>query len=410
MRVRSILISCGIPALAALGWFSCQAWAGPVGPEFRVNSFRTGYQWNPSVAGMTDGGFVVTWGSERQDGSSFGVYGQRYDSAGNRVRKEFQVNTYTKSSQADPSVAGLSDGGFVVTWVSDGQDGSYSGVYGQRYDSAGNRIGMEFQVNTHTNNYQLNPSVAGLSDGGFVVTWMSIHQDGSHYGVYGQRYDSAGNRVGNEFQVNTYTTSDQEFPSVAGLSDGGFVVIWQSYLQDGSSFGVYGQRYDSAGNRVGKEFQVNAYTTSYQGVPSVAGLNDGGFVVTWDSESQDGSLSGVYGQRYDTVGNRVRKEFQVNTYTTEAQSFPSAARLSDGGFAVTWQSYGQDGDLRGVYGQRYDSAGNRVGKEFQVNTYTTSDQESPSVAGLSDGGFVVTWNSERQDGSSIGVYGQRYAP
>jgi len=239
---------------------------------------------------------------------------------------------------------------------------------------------------------------------------MSIHQDGSHYGVYGQRYDSAGNRVGNEFQVNTYTTSDQEFPSVAGVSDGGFVVTWQSYLQDGSSFGVYGQRYDSAGNRVGKEFQVNAYTTSYQGVPSVAGLNDGGFVVTWDSESQDGSLSGVYGQRYDTVGNRVRKEFQVNTYTTEAQSFPSAARLSDGGFAVTWQSYGQDGDLRGVYAQRYDSAGNRVGKEFQVNTYTTSDQESPSVAGLSDGGFVVTWNSERQDGSSIGVYGQRYAP
>ena len=133
MRVHSILLSCGLPALAALGWFSCQAWAGPVGPEFRVNSFRTGDQYGPSVAGMNDGGFVVTWNSERQDGSSFGVYGQRYDSAGNRVRKEFQVNTYTKKDQFDPSVAGLSDGGFVVTWGSHGQDGSLFGVYGQRY-------------------------------------------------------------------------------------------------------------------------------------------------------------------------------------------------------------------------------------------------------------------------------------
>ena len=102
-------------------------------------------------------------------------------------------------------------------------------------------MGDEFPVNTYTDSLQSSPSVAALSDGGFVVTWQSSGQDGSSYGVYGQRYDQAGNSVGDEFQVNTYTDRSQDSPSVVALSDGGFVVTWQSGDQDGSSYGVYGQ-------------------------------------------------------------------------------------------------------------------------------------------------------------------------
>ena len=40
--------------------------------------------------------------------------------------------------------------------------------------------------------------------------------------------------VGNEFQVNTYTTSYQRNPSVAMDADRNFVVVWDSYDQDGS--------------------------------------------------------------------------------------------------------------------------------------------------------------------------------
>jgi|GEM_PF-7074778 len=34
-----------------------------------------------------------------------------------------------------------------------------------------------------------------------------------------------------------------------------------------------------------------------------------------------------------------------------------------------------------------------VGGEFRVNTYTTGDQDSPTITALSDGGFVVSWMS-----------------
>jgi hypothetical protein len=44
---------------------------------------------------------------------------------------EFQVSTYTVRTQAFPAVAGGPDG-FVITWMSDGQDGRFS-IFGQRY-------------------------------------------------------------------------------------------------------------------------------------------------------------------------------------------------------------------------------------------------------------------------------------
>ena len=83
------------------------------------------------------------------------------------------------------------------------------------------------------------------------------------------------------------------------------MATWSSYPQDGDNEGIYGQRYDSTGATVGAEFQVNTYTTQSQYRPSITALNDGGFAVIWESNGQDGSHSGIYGQRYDSTGQTV---------------------------------------------------------------------------------------------------------
>jgi Ca2+-binding RTX toxin-like protein len=374
--------------------------------EFRVNTFTTNNQLNPSVTALSDGSFVVTWSSVEQDGSSYGVYGQRYTADGSNVGSEFRVNTFTTDFQYQPSVTALSDGGFVVTWSSLEQDGSSYGVYGQRYAANGTALRSEFRVNTFTTNNQYQPSVTALSDGGFVVTWSSAGQDGNSFGVYGQRYAANGAALGSEFRVNTFTTGIQDQPSVTALSDGSFVVTWSSNGQDGSREGIYGQRYAADSTAVGSEFRVNTFTNNFQAQPSVTALSNGGFVVTWTSNGQDGSGNGVYGQRYAADGTVIGSEFRVNTFTTDFQSFPSVTALSDGGFVVTWSSNGQDGSNYGVYGQRYAANGTALGSEFLVNTFTTDFQGEPSVTALSDGGFVVTWSSNGQDGSNYGVYGK----
>jgi Secretion system C-terminal sorting domain len=302
-----------------------------------------------------------------------------------------------------------SDGDFVIAWHSVGQDGDGFGVYAQRYNSSGVAQGTEFLVNTYTTSYQFFPSIAMDSDGDFVIAWTSDGQNGDYWGVYAQRYNSSGVAQGTEFLVNTYTTSDQGIPSIAMDSDGDFVIAWLSDGQDGSGTGVYAQRYNSIGVAQGTEFLVNTYTTSYQGQPSIAMDSDGDFVIAWQSYGQDGNYSGVYAQRYNSSGLAQGTEFLVNTYTTSPQSSPSIAMDGDGDFVIAWTSYGQDEDGSGVYAQGYNSSGLAQGGEFLVNTYTTGYQFESSIAMDSDGDFVIAWTSDGQDGSGNGIYAQRYA-
>jgi len=379
--------------------------------DIQVNTYTTGGQYNPSVAMNSNGNFVITWDSAWQDGDWNGIYAQMYDSSGNPVGSEFQVNTYTTYIQSFPSVAMDSNGNFVIAWSSGRQDGDWGGIYAQMYDSSGNPVGSEFRVNTYTTGNQVRPSVAMNSNGNFVIAWQDDTQDGSGAGVYAQMYDSSGNTVGSEFQVNTYTSNHQSVPSVAMDSNGNFVIAWSSLYQDGSDRGVYAQRYDSSGNPVGSEFQVNTYTTGDQDYHSVAMDSNGNFVIAWSSLYQDGSANGIYAQRYDSLGNPVGSEFQVNTYTTDDQSSPSVAMDSNGNFVIPW------GDCRwldeftqdcNIYAQRYDSSGNPVGSEFQVND-TPGDQRYPSVAMGSYGNFVIIWNEiSGQDGDASGVFMRPY--
>jgi hypothetical protein len=109
-----------------------------------------------------------------------------------------------------------------------------------------------------------------------------------------------GNPQGPEFRVNTFTTSFQVFPAASADPVGNFVVVWNSD-QDGASYGVFGQRYASSGVPLGSQFQVNTYTTSVQAVPAVTADAAGNFVVVWASYSQDGSGYGVFGQRYTQI-------------------------------------------------------------------------------------------------------------
>jgi hypothetical protein len=392
---------------AALPW-AASAQPQPAGGEFRVNSYTTLSQDTPRIAMDAAGNFVVIWTSSEQDGEFFGVFGQRYDAVGDPVGGEFQVNTYTVGGQAHAAVAMTAAGRFVVVWDSFGQDGNSYGVFGQRYDPAGIPVGGEFQVNTYTTSFQSGPAVAMTAAGSFVVVWGSHTQDGNGYGVFGQRYDATGAPIGGEFRVNTHTTSDQYSPELAAGTAGDFVVVWTSLAQDGSGTGIVGQRYDAMGAPIGGEFRVNTYTTGQQLGNVVAVDARGHFVVVWQSAGQDGSFDGIFGQRYDPAGQAVGSEFRVNTFTTQVQARPAVAVDAAGRFLVVWMSYGADGSGFGISGQRYDATGQRLGSEFPVNTYATGAQAAPALASDAVGNFVVVWYSAAQDGSGFGVFGQRY--
>lgn len=376
--------------------------------ESRVNTYYGNSQQTSVVATLLDGSYVITWVSIGQDGSSYGVYMQRYSANGVPIGAETQVNVTTADSQLNAAIEAMPDGGFQIVWQSANQDGSAGGIYLNRYAADGTRTITERRINTVTANNQSVPDIAVLTNGWTVVTWSSFAQDGDQNGIFYAILNDAGTNITGDLQANTTTANAQSNPAVAALDNGRFVITWDSLGQDGSGFGVYKQVYNSSGVPVGSEIRVNATTVSDQNYPNVVGLVGGGYVVTWSDYFPDAESTDVYMQLYTANDVRIGSEIRVNTTANDVQTGGNITGLSDGGFVVVWQSYAQDGSAYGAYGQRYDAAGQKLGPEFLINTYTVESQTEPDVSALADGGFVVTWTSFSQDGSNNGVYQRRY--
>jgi methionine-rich copper-binding protein CopC len=103
--------------------------------EFRVNTYTTNTQRSPAICALTADTFAVAWESVGQDGSGFGVYAAVFNATtGANLMAEFRVNTYTASDQENPAVSALTADTFAVTWQSNGQDGSGYGVYAAVFD------------------------------------------------------------------------------------------------------------------------------------------------------------------------------------------------------------------------------------------------------------------------------------
>ena len=264
----------------------------------------------------------------------------------------------------------------------------------------GGPLGGEFLVNSTTADSQGLADLAVAPDGSYVVVWQSYNQDGGDMGIYLQRFAADGTALGSETLVNTTTANWQQNPAIAMDSSGNFVVVWDSYPgQDGAWYGVYGQRFNASGTKVGGEFLVNTTTGSDQRAPDVAMDAGGGFVVVWEGNGT-GDTYGVFVQRFDAAGVKQGSETLINTSTTGQQKQASIAIDGSGKFVVAWYNAND----QQVYARRYDAAGTPLSSEFVVNTTSAGIQWHPSVGMNATGQFVIAWRDE----VGKNIFAQRY--
>jgi Ca2+-binding RTX toxin-like protein len=325
--------------------------ATSLGSEFQVNTVTASDQIDPAIGVDSNGNVVIVWASD-QNGTQ-GIYGQRFNATGQALGAEFQVNPNVLGDQSNPDVAVDAVGNFVVVYDSEqqdintsGQDNSGTGVFGQRYNTFGAPVGPAFRVNTFVDQDQYDPAVATNSSGSFVVVWVSQGQDRSGTGIFGQRYSNVGVPLGSEFQINSDPSGSQINPSVAMDENGGFVVAWQSDGSGGQSgshvdndgYGVYARQYVPNGSPVGQQLLVNRTTRGDQIEPSVALDASGNFTVVWASERGDSDGYGILGQQFSTSGNRVGSEFRVNGQQNGDQTQPVVGITPTSNSVVAWQS------------------------------------------------------------------------
>ncbi len=144
---------------------------------------------------------------------------------------------------------------------------------------------------------------------------------------------------------------------------------------------------------LGAEFQINAYTSDAQSRPSVDMKADGSFVVVWESTGQDGSAAGVFARRFDGAGVGLGAELQVNTYTADGQLNAAVATFG-GGFVVAWESSVRTARPPACSRAGSAPSGAALGPELQVNVYTTGRSAPPWWPWTADGDFVVAWQSD----------------
>ena len=271
-------------------------------------------------------------------------------------------------------------------------------------------LGDELQINTYSTNFQRSPQLAVTPGGDFVVVWESRDQDYAGYGVFAQRFDSTGAAVGGELQVNGLAAGDQLGADVAMDSVGGFVVVWsssQSAGSDSDNRSVQMRRFDAAGAPLGADQQVNSDTTGVQQAPALAMGPDGRFLVVW--EGLDGDGDGIRAQLFASDGTPSGGEIAVNSYTTDDQNAVAVAEVGTE-FVVVWQSAASPDDADGysLRGRLLSSSGAPLGAELQINVVATGDQLAPAVSGGSDGEFVVSWHRFSGGGLASEIFARRF--
>jgi hypothetical protein len=388
-------------ALLVLVWIS----AGPSQAEFQVNTYTPHSQTHPAVAINEAGDFVVAWRSVSNDGRGGGVYARCFTADGAPMGPEFKANV----SQVDvdnwtPAVAISPGGDFVVLWaaVTDG----HCDLLGRLFDLQGQAVTDEFRINEPSPKAgQSMPCIAMDSTGRFVAAWTRW-SDGCYAGkshVVGRVFQSDGTPAGGEFVVSDNTNAD--WPDISMDESGRFVVAW---IRMGDTYNrPYGEyimfrRYDADGTPAGQAVQITADLNCRWYGPSVAMDGSGAFAVTW---AMGPFPCDIVAQHFDSDGVAVTEPYMVNTHRDCNQGHPRIAGDGQGEYLIVWDSLDQDGSCSGVYGQRCTQSGDVIGGEFQINTFVQDRQWYADVATAGDK-YVVVWTSQNQDGSDYGIFGE----
>ncbi len=295
-------------------------------------------------------------------------------------------------------MAALGDGGYVIAWnqyvSTGGTSGYYKYLYAQRYDAAGHKIGNQYQLVSDTTHDKSWESVTSLNTGGFVATWSqneTANVDAGDQDIYSQVFNADGTAVAPAQVVNYTTDGDQTEPVVQELAGNRYVVAW--YGQAGN---IYMAIYRDSGSQILSETKVNTDASGRD--VQIAASSDGGFVAVWAADS------GIQAQFYDSRNQPVGSQ---QALASGSAFEATAGSLPDGGYVIAWIEYDSTTQLDTLYRQTYDETGQATGVKTAVATSVSGHAIDESrITTLADGGYVIVWEDYNQ--GLTDAYAQRY--
>jgi len=367
----------------------------PVTDTIKINTTVLGAQFAPAIAVLSGGGYVIVW----QDSSSGSIHAQRFNASGQPVGNELHLDGTQGGSAIWVSVAATANDGFVIAF----QAGSFAQaeIFGHRYDSANNPVGGLFAVNSTGPNEQFNPHIVTLDGGATLFTWdtrFSSGGDDVFQEVRGRIFLSDGQALGADFPIAAMSaTAEHGFSAIASLPGGGFVVTWQSGTPLGTdNFEIVGQRFTSSGAPVGSQFQVNTATANSQYGNDVARLSDGGFVVSWVDAPGSNGGGRIVARHYGADGNAIGGEILVDSKASGGYGRTVVTALANGAYVVSWTE--ADAANNNVLARAFGSNDVALDAAFEMSFDSPfgANLFSDGAVTLPNGNVVFAW-----DGPSI---------
>jgi len=305
----------------------------------------------PALLYEADGSFWVFWTRERSYLKSVPFHDTRtlltqdiralhFDANGQQINgRTLVVGQGAPGFQSKARVLRTAAGTTAIVWQSDDLNTATTvgdGVFARFLDASGNPLGRPFRVNPTVGDLSANPALASDSAGRVLIVWDA--NDGSGPGVYARLYSAQGEALGAAQRINSTTAGRQNRPAAAFSEGQGFMVLWQGATGERFRTRIYGQRLDSAGQKIGGQIEVSHGALEYEYDPSLVATPRGTYIAAW--MLWDSSFPrAVRGRELNADGSPFSDEINVSTSRVDAQYRTALAAHPVDGVLAVWEGF-----------------------------------------------------------------------
>lgn len=410
--IYSIIIFCSLGFSCLFTSAGYSQWLDAYIPDFKVND-DTGVssQVNSQIAVDSAGNFLIVWRDGRSFPQSgyYDIYCQRYDKNGIVIGNNFRI--VDQDTAGLNGITMLGNGYFILCWVRVFEINpiQYYEFYYQRFDKNANAIGpplraidTSFRVGFPVSHQGY--SIASDSLGRFVLCWAKGHSVGSSIQIFFQRFDSSGVKIGSldsvsQADAHCYT------PRIAMNKDGSFVITWDDHRDTQTLPDVYMQRYNSAGQKIGNNIKVSDDNSTgvRQAGNFVSTDGYGRIAVCWVDDRNN--QNSIYYQLYDNSGLPVGTNKKANILSSLfSRTSPRVSMRSDGKFFIGWLDAGFTGREQ-VYGRRFDADGEPIGTPYMIpHTSIAPIEQRINSLKLQGDRVFTAWSEYPGSGSNTDIW------
>ncbi|MCB0525774.1 MAG: T9SS type A sorting domain-containing protein [Saprospiraceae bacterium] len=374
------------------------------------------YEDSNSIIQTNDGGYVVCGQIVSTDGDGLGNHGLNdaciYKLDGNGAVEWKRVLGGSGNEIAN-DVYQTSDNGYIMVGTTQSNDGDVTDFHGYidawvvKIDSMGE---LEWQKALGGSGWDEAWSVEQTQDGGYILACRTNSDDGDVDGAHNGSFDfwvvklSSNGEI--EWQKSLGGSNDDLAWSVKNTSDGGYIITGETWSNDGDVTGFNGNvdvwvvKIDNSG------------TIQWEHALGGSGLDVGckvdevkdGYIVTCLAGSNDGDVIGYHGYldgwivKLSITGELL---WQNSLGGSDSDWLYDGAITNDGGYIAVGITASNDGNVQGIHGQ-FDLWIVKLDSSgsfvWQKCLGGSLVDGGRTISTTTDGGFIVAGHSYSTDG------------